>query len=151
MKNIFNVRVYGVLVNSRKDVLVTDEFVYSRNITKFPGGGLQFGEGTLDCLQREFMEELNLQIKVVGHFYTTDFFQASFIDPSQQVISIYYLVEPVNEIELKTSDKPVDFSGTEEALQSSRWLPLLHASEEDVTFPIDRKVMNMLKHHFSAL
>jgi len=44
-------------------------------MTKFPGGGLQFGEGTIDCIKREFREELGCEIGVLKHFYTTDYFQ----------------------------------------------------------------------------
>jgi 8-oxo-dGTP pyrophosphatase MutT (NUDIX family) len=59
---MFNIRVYGILVNEEKKVLVSDELIRGSYITKFPGGGLEFGEGTRDCLQREFMEEMNIFI-----------------------------------------------------------------------------------------
>lgn len=35
---------------------------------KFPGGGLEYGEGVLECLHREFDEELNVKIDVIEHF-----------------------------------------------------------------------------------
>ncbi|MBK6523590.1 MAG: NUDIX domain-containing protein [Sphingobacteriaceae bacterium] len=92
--NRFNVRVYGILIQDSK-VLVSDEYIKGNHITKFPGGGLEFGEGTIDCVKREFMEELNLPIEVESHFYTTDFFVASAFAPNNQVISIYYKVNPV--------------------------------------------------------
>ena len=57
----FNLRVYGILINDKKQVLVSDEFIRGNYYTKFPGGGLEFGEGTRDCLKREFMEEMNLK------------------------------------------------------------------------------------------
>ena len=69
----FNVRVYGILVHENH-VLVSDEHIKGMNITKLPGGGLEYGEGTIDCVVREFKEELNLEIEVESHFYTTDFF-----------------------------------------------------------------------------
>src|SRR5689334_11347844 len=90
--NIFNVRVYGILINAKKQVLVTDEFRFGYRITKFPGGGLQFGEGTIDCLKRECFEELHLEVEVLKHFYTTDFFLRSAFNETQQIISIYYLI-----------------------------------------------------------
>ena len=71
----FNIRVYGVLVNEQKQVLVADEYIRGGYYTKFPGGGLEFGEGTRDCLKREFMEEMNLSVSVDDHIYTTDYFQ----------------------------------------------------------------------------
>ena len=71
----FNVRVYGVLITEENAVLVADELVCDMRITKFPGGGLEYGEGTRDCLKREFREELSLQVEILEHIYTTDYFQ----------------------------------------------------------------------------
>ncbi len=93
----FNIRVYGILINEKDQVLVADELVKGYQITKFPGGGLEFGEGTIDCLKREFMEEANMEVEVTAHFYTTDFFQQSAFHKDHQIISIYYLVTPVSE------------------------------------------------------
>ena len=54
----FNIRVYGILINDNKQVLVADEYIRGGMYTKFPGGGLEFGEGTRDCLKRELKEEV---------------------------------------------------------------------------------------------
>ena len=59
-------------------------------IYKFPGGWLEFGEGTKDCLVREFKEELNLDVEITSHFYTQDFFVLNAFDPTEQVLLIYY-------------------------------------------------------------
>ena len=83
----FNIRVYGILINEDKKVLVSDEFIRGKYYTKFPGGGLEFGEGTRDCLKREFIEEMNLQVEVLDHIYTTDFFQESAFRPGDQILS----------------------------------------------------------------
>src|SRR3954464_7827479 len=88
----FNIRVYGLLINDKKQVLVSDEYIRGGYYTKFPGGGLEFGEGTRDCLKREFMEEMNLDVAVGEHLYTTDFYQMSAFNPKLQIISIYYYV-----------------------------------------------------------
>jgi 8-oxo-dGTP diphosphatase len=90
MKYNFNVRVYGIWIQNGQ-VLINEELIRGKKIVKFPGGGLDWGEGTIDCLKREWKEELGLDIAIQEHFYTTDFFQASAYDNSQ-VISIYYLV-----------------------------------------------------------
>lgn len=74
---MFNVRVYGILINAEKEVLVSDEFIRGHYYTKFCGGGLEKGEGTIDCLKREFMEEMQLHVDVTSHLYTTDFYQES--------------------------------------------------------------------------
>ena len=95
---MFNIRVYGILVNEKKQVLVSDEYIRGNYYTKFCGGGLELGEGTIDCLKREFMEEMKLKIEVTGHLYTTDFYQQSAFNPAHQIISIYYHVNPLEEI-----------------------------------------------------
>src|SRR5215831_7874107 len=94
----FNIRVYGVLINEQKQVLVSDEYIRGGYYTKFPGGGLELGEGTRDCLKREFKEEMNLEVEVGDHIYTTDYFQLSAFNPNHQIISIYYFVKPLEEI-----------------------------------------------------
>src|ERR1043165_6471326 len=106
--NRFNVRVYGILIQDNK-VLVSDEYIKGNHITKFPAGGLEFGEGTIECIKREFMEELKIVIDVESHFYTTDFFVASAFAPNLQVISIYYKVEPLKAIKNNFSTKPHDY------------------------------------------
>ena len=51
--NLFNIRVYGILINDKKQVLVSDEFIRGSYYTKFPGGGLEYGEGLIEALKRE--------------------------------------------------------------------------------------------------
>jgi len=80
---MFTIRVYGILLNNKKQVLVSDEHIRGSYYTKFPGGGLELGEGTRDCLAREFMEEMNLKVEVGNHIYTTDFYQMSAFRPSE--------------------------------------------------------------------
>src|SRR5687768_7046744 len=111
----FNIRVYGVLVNENKQVLVADELIRGNFYTKFPGGGLEYGEGTRDCLMREFMEEMGLKVDVGEHLYTTDYFQVSAFNPDHQIISIYYLVQPMEDIRVRLSDKVFDFDATQMA------------------------------------
>src|SRR5947207_1982145 len=105
----FNVRVYGVLLGERTEVLVSDEFIRGRYYTKFPGGGLEYGEGTRDCLKREFLEEMNLNVEVGEHIYTTDYFQISAFNPDHQIISIYYLVKALEPIAVRLSTSSFDF------------------------------------------
>ena len=102
---LFNVRVYGILVNKQNEVLISDEQLGNFAFTKFPGGGLEYGEGIIDALKREFIEECNLEIDVIRHLYTTDFFEKSSFNDSQ-IISIYYLVRPKSGQNL-TTDHPM--------------------------------------------
>lgn len=141
----FNVRVYGILVNKQGEVLVSDEFIGGLEITKFPGGGVEFGEGTIDAIKREMIEETGTEIEVTGHFYTTDFFQVSAFNPKAQVISIYYSIRVVTALNATVSAKAFDFTERIEGAISFRWIPLDIISEEHFTFPIDKKVARMLR------
>lgn len=140
----FNVRVYGLLFNEHKHVLVSDEEEYGFQFSKFPGGGLEYGEGLIEGLKREFMEECQLEIEVLEHFYTTDFFIKSVFNESQ-VISVYYLVEPKSKIQLDIREKPFDFQSKGDILQAFRWQAIQKLNKEDLTFPTDQKVLELLK------
>lgn len=139
----FNVRVYGLLLNENKEVLLSDEFEVGRHFTKFPGGGLELGEGLIEALKREFIEECQTEIEVVAHFYTTDFYEKSSFNDSQ-VISIYYLVKAVSTLNVTPKEKAFDFETG--LFQSFRWKSLSSLQVEDVTFKTDKVVVELLKH-----
>lgn len=148
----FNIRVYGILINEQGQLLLSDEYIRGGFFTKFPGGGLEPGEGTRDCLQREFMEEMNLKVKVTDHIYTTDFFQPSAFNAAHQIISIYYFVEALEPITVPLRTKIFDFdeqqlkmyaeTGETETFRFVNWEDV---SEETVSLPIDKIVVNLLK------
>lgn len=144
MENInrFNIRVYGLLIENGQ-LLIVDEIYKERNITKYPGGGLNPGEGTIDCLQREIKEELNMDVEVTGHFYTTDFFQQSVFRENEQVFSIYY------HIKRPFPNQPINYNWQEVANGHKvkfRWIPLEEITAAMFTFAIDKKVAEMLIH-----
>jgi ADP-ribose pyrophosphatase YjhB (NUDIX family) len=142
---MFNIRVYGIAINANSELLVTDEFRLGMRMTKFPGGGLEFGEGTIDCLKRECREEMNQEINIIRHFYTTDYFQPTYLlKAPQQLISVYYLMELTNPDLLKTSNKKFDFTDID-GNQSFRWVKIEDMDEDEMTFPVDRKVAGMVK------
>jgi ADP-ribose pyrophosphatase YjhB (NUDIX family) len=119
-------------------------------MTKFPGGGLEPGEGTIDCLRREFREEMEQEIKNIRHFYTTDFFQQTRLLPEPyQIISIYYLADLLLPEKLKTTTKKFDpDTFQDEAVdgaQTFRWEKIPDLVAEDFTFPIDKVVLEMLQ------
>ncbi len=132
----FNLRVYGICINEQNEVLVSHEQYKDMAFTKFPGGGLEWGEGTKDCLKREFEEEFGLQIEVGELFYLTDFFQISAFSENDQVISIYYNF--VFSEELNSEDWGDDKN---EQLQ---WIPISELSEDLFMFPIDKIIANKL-------
>src|SRR6476620_3341471 len=135
----FNIRVYGILINEKKQVLVSDELIRGNYYTKFPGGGLEYGEGTRDCLKREFIEEMNLRVEVGEHFYTTDFFQQSAFNPDHQIISIYYLVHPLEDIKVQLSEVEFGFDENQMGLyhqnkqiEAFRFIPWQQLNEDSV-------------------
>ena len=151
----FNIRVYGVLINEKKQVLVSDEYIRGNYYTKFPGGGLELGEGTRDCLKREFKEEMNLEVKIGEHLYTTDFYQQSAFNPAHQIISIYYLVTALEDIKVPLRTKEFDFDEQQmevyeriKMTETFRFIDWEKFSAENVTLPIDKIVAKLLKQAF---
>jgi ADP-ribose pyrophosphatase YjhB (NUDIX family) len=145
MDRKFNVRVYGICFNEKKELLVADELIKGREITKLPGGGLEFGEGTIDCIKREFIEETGQEVEVIAHFYTTDFFVPSAFNPHSQVISIYYLVKLLKPPAFAVTTKPFDFPKRDGDLFVFRWMPASAIHPDEFTFPIDKRVAEMLR------
>jgi 8-oxo-dGTP diphosphatase len=137
----FNVRVYGLLINAENQVLISDEQSGGRTFSKFPGGGVEIGEGIIDALKREFMEECNAEIEVIRHLYTTDFYEQSSFNDSQ-ILSIYYLVKETKPLELIY--KTVVFDFDENTLQSFRWISLKDLNIDDVTFRTDKTAIELL-------
>lgn len=141
----FNVRIYGVLFsNDRQRVLVSDEFRFGRAFTKFPGGGLEFGEGILDALKREFYEEMEIDVLKASLFYINENFQDSAFSKKEQLLSIYYLIEEYSGRLPMIAQERFDFDQVEEA-QSFRWIEISKMSEEEFTFPVDKVISNKLK------
>jgi len=139
----FNVRVYGLLINEHNEVLLSDEQEYSQRFIKFPGGGLEYGEGLIDGLKREFMEECNAEVEIISHFYTTDFFVKSAFNDSQ-VLSVYYLVRNISPLNLSFKTIRYDFDEQSDIMQAFRWKKISELTEDDVTFPTDKHVVKML-------
>jgi ADP-ribose pyrophosphatase YjhB (NUDIX family) len=140
----FNVRVYGLLINEHNELLISDEQEYGMRFTKFPGGGLEFGEGLIDGLKREFVEECDVEVAVLNHFYTTDFFVKSAFNDSQ-IISVYYVVKNITPINLNIKTVVFDFDGEGEVLQAFRWVKISDLHRENFPFPTDQEVAKLLE------
>lgn len=133
MPSRFNIRVYGIWIQDNK-LLVNEEAIRNAKVIKLPGGGLELGEGINDCLKREFREELGIDIQVLQHFYTTDFYQPSAFDDTQ-VISIYYRVTAPT-----VPTKIINYIPAERTY----WMDLKEVTADTFTLPIDKIVGNML-------
>lgn len=138
----FNVRVYGLLLDEGVGkILLSEERIQGKRVVKFPGGGLRSGEGPKDCVIREFREELDIEVSVLAHFYTTDFFQPSAFDPEEQVISIYYRV---------AADPLPGTLNRRENAENFFWEDLNRIGPERFELPIDREVGKMLRDEATA-
>ena len=148
---MFNLRVYGILINEQKQLLVSDEYIRGGYYTKFPGGGMELGEGTRDCLKREFKEEMDLDVDIGAHIYTTDFYQISAFNPAHQIISIYYFAKALEPIKCPLRTTPFDFDEKQMEVykntgetETFRFIDWDKVTPESVTLPIDKIVVQML-------
>jgi 8-oxo-dGTP diphosphatase len=137
----FNVRVYGLLINSENQLLISDEQEEGMQFSKLPGGGLELGEGLKDALKREFMEECYVEVEVLSHFYTTDFYEQSVFNDSQ-VISIYYFVRAIGALNVPIKTRTFDFDP--DSGQSFRWVSLSELKPDSMTFKTDQTVVELL-------
>lgn len=104
-----NYRAYGVLLRDRR-VLIAAEWVGSVFAWKYPGGGVEPEEDAEQALVREFMEETQMAVRIVGELH----------DPGTRIspwtggpyTPVYFLVEgpgeprvpPHERIELRFRD-----------------------------------------------
>ena len=148
---MITIRVYGILINEQQQILVSDEYIRGMYVTKFCGGGLEEGEGTRDCLRREFMEEMNLRVQIEDHFYTTDFYQPSAFRKGDQIMSIYYKVKALEAITAQLRSLPFQFDEREMTMynktgetETFRFINLADFNEECMTLPIDKIIVQMI-------
>lgn len=132
-----NVRVYAAAVKDKKVLVLFEEYA-GEYLMKLPGGGLEFGEGVLDCLRREFDEELNVKINVIEHLYTQEDFLVSRFRANEQLLTLYYVVEIVDETEFLIMDP---------CIEKAEWISL-ETEENPFTLPVDQIVFEVLKKKF---
>ena len=129
-----NIRVYAIYLNEKNELMALDEGYAGEKLVKLPGGGLEFGEGTIECLHREFAEELNLKIEVLEHFYTQEDFLVSRFRENEQLLTIYYTVNILNLEDLNILD---------DSIENVKWVSL--HEENPLPLPIDKIVFEKLK------
>ena len=143
---MFNVRVYGIYIQNNK-ILLCDELIKENCYTKFCGGGLEFGEGTRECLVREFREEMNATVTVGDHLYTTDFFINSAFGVKGQLISIYYWINSLTGGEIEDRDTAymeIDFKNGTVTEEAFRWVSLDAFTPDMFQLPVDKIVAEII-------
>ncbi|HBK82981.1 MAG TPA: NUDIX hydrolase [Flavobacterium sp.] len=127
----FNVRVYSFFEHQGKILLIKEPF-QGNLVTKLPGGGLEFGEGTKECLIREFKEELNLTIEIKEHIYTLDYFLRSKRAKDEQLLFVYYKVEAEDITQLKILVPEI---------QELIWIEVEKMNEDDLSLEADKSAL----------
>ena len=130
----FNVRVYVAIIQNQKVLALQEEYV-GEILLKFPGGGLEFNEGVIDCLRRELEEELNIKLKNISHLHTQENFIRSKFRKNEQLLSLYYEAEIVDVEELLIMDP---------CIEKIEWISL-NSEENPFQLPVDKVVFDLLK------
>ncbi|MEO5645114.1 MAG: NUDIX domain-containing protein [Bacteroidia bacterium] len=139
----YNIRAYALIIHEGK-ILLTDELRMGTRMSKFPGGGHEWGEGLLETVKRECMEELGQELISAEHFYTTDFFVASAFRDEDQMISVYYKVVLPHPEKIETDEVVFNFKEEIDGAQIFRWIKLDQLKPEQLTYPIDKYVVRLL-------
>ena len=135
-------RVYGFLINNSKQVLVSAERFNGIPLIKFPGGGVEWGEGLQEALIREFKEELKISIGVKENIYFNDFPVESAIDKRYQVQAFFYHVEPLEPMRFSTV---LSLEPPEKNTENFIWVDLKNLNEELFTYEIEKEAVKALR------
>jgi ADP-ribose pyrophosphatase YjhB (NUDIX family) len=142
LEHRFNLRVYALIIDENKRILLSDEYRFGHFFTKFPGGGVEANEGILTALKRELQEELSAEVLSSSFFYFNDFEQISAFDSTQSLVAFYYLVQVKEPEKIGTNVYPTPFS---EETEKQRWVNIYDVNADDLTFPIDQLVLGKVK------
>lgn len=141
----FNVRAYFILFNDSDEILLSDELIAGKKFTKFPGGGVEYGEGIEDAIKREALEELGQEVEIIQHIYTTGFFVESIFKPGDQVISVYYQVQLLEPPKFRVTNVKFDFNTDQHETESFRWAKLAAIHPNELSFPADKFLLQRLQ------
>ena len=82
------VRVSGLLIENEKILLLKHRGLGSGYLWAPPGGGVEYGSAAAENLEREFLEETGLTIRVLKLQFVNEF-----VKPPFHAIELFFLVE----------------------------------------------------------
>lgn len=132
---IFSYRVAGILIHEGKILLQTagNDPGYA-----FPGGHVAYGETHQQTLEREFLEETGLKIRVGDLKWVGEIFFPWGSKPCQQ-ICLYYLVDALEPEKIQAmAETALDAAGDIKASVHFHWIDLAKIPELEI-YPEDAK------------
>lgn len=130
------VRVYGILEDAQGHVLVSAERFRGKPLVKYPGGGVEWGEGIREALVREFQEELQLDVAVGELVFFNEFPVVSAFDPEVQVFSFFYHVSAVGPMAFETYST---VAVPDEEGERAVWVSKAELAHVPFSFPIEQE------------
>ena len=140
-----NVRVYMVLTSTndqgQEEVLVSYERLPMGGVMKFPGGGLEWGEGPTACLRREALEELGQPVVVGDLVHVSRRAHVSSFDANHQVLAVHYEAALEGEVAFVDDGELEDVFGKRVPMMHQRlgWRLVSELKPEEFHFASDRE------------
>ena len=113
---------------------------------KFPGGGVELGEGVMDAWWRECQEELGCQpaMQSVELFHTVETFIRSIFRPDDQLIALYYVCRLQSNEDVAWTEESAASPGGESNVQVS-WKDWRSLDFRSFRFPTDQSAIQKLQ------
>lgn len=112
--NQLRTRVNGILIENDQLLMVKHQMGNGRILWSVPGGGMQFGSNAVENLQREFLEETNLEVKVGNYLFVHEY-----LNPPLHAMEHFFEVKRING-DVKLGKDP-ELSGDNQILLEISW------------------------------